>query len=556
MAPDPVQEMIKKVNYIRGNHRLRHLRDPHQRRLNAMLQTQLPMEHQAGTEMSIPVLSRAEAVRLHQPREKNVYEEHSFKPPPQPSAATPNPFPVRQNKAPIIPFAGQPLIRHDTPHPRDSSETNAFLERAVQREPNDGFREVAFRIIDSSKLVLQNPHHADSILLHNPRTNKSLRMTSDEFTQAVAFISHTDFPPPEVVDVPPNSKTIKLLELMNNKPPGFFRRVMMRRTPDGIPLEEIDSWDFEKEYNAKVALQEKLNYLRQELKPTTSMPCVKTWLETLSLGLLNYREERDEGGVIPSIETVVSSAPVQWRKEARQMLTTLKDNNILVWDSKGRLRDPMNKTTIVNSNIYNIIKNLFDENSAYNQDHLSKYEPTGLIEVVNKYLSIDDGQVPDADRQQMYQNRANGRWSMRNCNARTYNLVTMFKTLARYLPYIIMLCGGMKGFVQLMLSCSNMTFSWFAYLYDWLTVMGVGNKETKAVIDLLEPVLNASRKFLPESWSDSLGNATMQTVMENQGEIKKGVWDIARNTIGTMAGLIATWGGGLLLWNRHAAARP
>jgi hypothetical protein len=188
---DPFQQAIASVNQARTNPRYRHLLDARQKRLNMMTQMRLPESHQTGTPLDIPALTSAEAYRIHERRQpameryggvaresssssqypSSITEgSHRQGPPPPPRPADSGYGP------PPAPVAGEAVIVHDKPPPRDKTEFGVFLEKSVQNEGNDVFREVAFRIIDDSNLQVAEPTDDGKMALHNPRTGRSVEM--------------------------------------------------------------------------------------------------------------------------------------------------------------------------------------------------------------------------------------------------------------------------------------------------------------------------------------------------------------------------------------------
>lgn len=290
---DPFQQAVAAVNQARTNPKYRHLLDARQRCLNMMTSMRLPEAHQTGTPMDIPVLSLAEAYHIHNRMPSAMSTRaaaQQMAPSPIPASVANAPMggPARLNEPPDSGYgpaprvrAGEPIVVHEKSAPRDSEEIGVFLEKAVQNEPDDVFREVAFRIIDDAELQVADPSGRDVLALHNPAKKKTVHMNVDEFKAAVAFI--VDPKEPVVEDLPEKSKTIELLELMNSKRRSRLHRYFFPTPPENtIPDSELAS--AEEIFQTKVALQAKVQYLREKLRPLTLVRPVTSWWQTLSLG--------------------------------------------------------------------------------------------------------------------------------------------------------------------------------------------------------------------------------------------------------------------------------
>uniref|UniRef100_X2ABG6 Uncharacterized protein n=2 Tax=Capitella teleta TaxID=283909 RepID=X2ABG6_CAPTE len=170
-------------------------------------------------------------------------------PPPRPADSGYGPPPV--------PVAGEPVIVHDKPPPRDKTEFGVFLERSVQNEGNDVFREVAFRIIDDSNLQVAEPTDDGKMALHNPRTGRSVEMGVDEFKKAVVFLC--DPSAPLVTTLPYDGKTVELIQLVNPRPSGKVVTYFFPLPAKGeMPIKDMG--DKKKHFDALTALQTKNDY--------------------------------------------------------------------------------------------------------------------------------------------------------------------------------------------------------------------------------------------------------------------------------------------------------
>ncbi|ELT90226.1 hypothetical protein CAPTEDRAFT_202000 [Capitella teleta] len=560
-AADPFQQAVAAVKQARTNPKYGHLLDVRQNRLNMMTRARLPETHQTGAPMDIPVLTTAEAYRIHDQRQQ--VSAAAPQPHPQPMQMDANTGHVTVGRSsaadrgsvgasasssagfgPPPPIhSGEPVVVHDKPAPRDDPDFNVFLEKSIQNEPDDVFREVAFRIIDDCKLQVADPSNSDRMALHNPRTDKTVYMTASEFKQAVAFICNPK--EPLVIDLPERGKTMELLQLINPKSYGRLYDYFFPPPPDGErSVAETD--ELEEKFRLKVALQSKLNFIRKRLAPLTSMPAAKTWLHTLTMGLLGKPSDAAPGS-IPSVETVASAAPPTRRAECASLLHALWDGALIEWDSNGAIRDSRNKVTMPNTNIFNIINNLYTLGSAATTAHLSRYEPTGLTFFVDRIMKLaqENGDIPVEVLEAVKKaGTGAGRWTQRQCNGRSYNLVRMFSTFLSCLPMLGLAFGTIQHFLPIMLALNPMSWSWFAYLYDWMASVGVGNQATAYMVNTLHPIVEAASEYLPPGLTGPMEGA----VVAYGHQIPVTVFNTGMSAIVGLASVIMGWA---MLWLRQ-----
>lgn len=194
---------------------------------------------------------------------------------------------------------------------------------------------------------------------------------------------------------------------------------------------------------------------------------------------------------------VAQSAPKNRRQEVVELLQAMTEDGLVSWNADGALMDPLRKTTLVNTNIFNIINNLYTLNSPATAQHISKYEPTGLT-FVEKIMEMaqQNGKIPPAVRDAI-RKAGNTRWTERKSNGRVYNLVRMFAIFMQYLPGMYMIFGTLHTFLPIILAMKPMSWSWFAYLYDWMSVVGKGNVITAYMVNALRPLADAISEYLP-----------------------------------------------------------
>jgi hypothetical protein len=219
---------------------------------------------------------------------------------------------------------------------------------------------------------------------------------------------------------------------------------------------------------------------------------------------------------------------------------------MVAWDGHGRLRDPQKNATIMNSSILNIVKNIFDPNSAYNQKHMSVYIPTGINDLLNKHMRLKGMALPDQTLAAIHRNMASGNWTMRECNGRVYNLVRMFGTFVRWMPFIIMYFGSISTFVLTIMTLTGAQFSWIAWLFDWLTAAKLRDPTTNALVQTVGNGLNVTRHAVPGSMHgmvDTVGNMTAQAFSQDDGTMSRTVWTLGVGAAISIATSVATFVG-------------
>ncbi|ELT89081.1 hypothetical protein CAPTEDRAFT_186256 [Capitella teleta] len=214
--------------------------------------------------------------------------------------------------------------------------------------------------------------------------------------------------------------------------------------------------------------------------------------------------------------------------EARRLLEALTDNVLVSWNEKGALVDPRNKTTLQNTNVYNIIRNLYSINSPATAAHISRYEPTGLTFFVDRIMKLtaDNGDIPKevVDSIRNTGRIATGRWTERECNGRRYNLLKMFSTLTSFVPKLLAVFKSVEIFIAIMLTLGPISWSWFCYGYDWLASIGVTNRLTAYGLNTVRPLLEKIDGALPDevvgaaqgaivAYGDQIPMTVLQTVM-------------------------------------------
>ena len=544
---DPLQQAIAGVNQARLDTRFRKFLPVRQKRLDFLTQERLPDSHQAGDALDIPVLTKAEAYNIHNDRRMRrsaVPAEEGESLPPVDAGSmrfggAPPGQPARDTGYGHMPprQAGEPIIAHEKPLPRDDPHFAAFVERAVQNEPDDVFREVAFRIIDSCELDVADPGHNSTMMtLVNKKKNSSLQMTVTEFKDAVAFIC--DPKKPLITDLPGDGgKTIALLQLMNPRPRGMVMGYLSNAAPD-VDLGALR--DPASVFRAKLKLQEKLNYVREKLTPVTSMPAVRSWLETLTLGFFG----KPEPGSAASIQTVASAVPKNRQRECADLLNAMTDNGLISWDAKGVLRDPRRHVYMPNTNIFNIVHNLYTLGSPATTEHISRYEPTGLTFFVDRIMALaeEEGKIPqEALRAVKKARRGNTRWTERECNGRRYNLVTMFSYFVQYLPAISAVAGGIHTFLPIILTISPIDWAWFAWLMDWMASLGTGDAVTAWIIRTFGPYVEWTISRLPNGLQGPATGAAQGALAYYQRSIPGAAYALGVTFFMTLAGAIATF---------------
>ncbi|ELU01190.1 hypothetical protein CAPTEDRAFT_189819 [Capitella teleta] len=356
--------------------------------------------------------------------------------------------------------------------------------------------------------------------LHNPRTGRSVEMGVDEFKKAVIFLC--DPSAPLVTTLPYDGKTVELIQLMNPRPSGKVVNYFFPPPAKGeMPIKDMG--DKKEHFNALTALQTKVNFLRESLKPLTSMPAAKNWTQTLTFGMLGNPPDST-----PTALTVSKAAPPNRQVEARRLLEALTDNVLVSWNEKGALVDPRNKTTLQNTNVYNIIRNLYSINSPATAAHISRYKPTGLTFFVDRIMKLtaDNGDIPKevVDSIRNTGRIATGRWTERECNGRRYNLLKMFSTLTSFVPKLLTVFKSVEIFIAIMLTLGPISWSWFCYGYDWLASIGVTNRLTAYGLNTVRPLLEKIDGALPVevvsaaqgaivAYRDQIPMTVLQTVM-------------------------------------------
>ncbi|ELT93215.1 hypothetical protein CAPTEDRAFT_207588 [Capitella teleta] len=356
--------------------------------------------------------------------------------------------------------------------------------------------------------------------LHNPRTGRSVEMGVDEFKKAVVFLC--DPSAPLVTTLPYDGKTVELIQLMNPRPSGKVVNYFFP-PPDKGEMPIKDMGDKKEHFDALTALQTKVNFLRESLKPLTSMPAAKNWTQTLTFSMLGNPPDST-----PTALTVSKAAPPKRQVEARRLLEALTDNVLVSWNEKGALVDPRNKTTLQNTNVYNIIRNLYSINSPATAAHISRYEPTGLTFFVDRIMKLtaDNGDIPKevVDSIRNTGRIATGRWTERECNGRRYNLLKMFSTLTSFVPKLLAVFKSVEIFIAIMLTLGPISWSWFCYGYDWLASIGVTNRLTAYGLNTVRPLLEKIDGALPDevvgaaqgaivAYGDQIPMTVLQTVM-------------------------------------------
>jgi hypothetical protein len=132
---------------------------------------------------------------------------------------------------------------------------------------------------------------------------------------------------------------------------------------------------------AWTALQERLNWLREKIEPITSTPPVRSWLQTLTLGMAGRPNEE------VTAERLAAGVPLAQRNSVIELLNGMRAERLISWNEAGQLINGENGHVIINSNLYNIISNLFNPaNSQVSAGRNFHYVPTGADEFVEKMM--------------------------------------------------------------------------------------------------------------------------------------------------------------------------
>ncbi|ELU09005.1 hypothetical protein CAPTEDRAFT_214456 [Capitella teleta] len=446
---DPIGLAIAAVNQSKTNLKYAPQLDARQNRLNLLTRAQVPVTHQSSSPMNIPVLSKAEAYSIHHKGERGAGPEGNL-------------APVHNYRPATGPIAGEPVFEHQAPPARDSTATVAFLER----------------------------NNVDHMILTNPATKKSVVFTISQFKAAMNFISDPTKPP--VTKVPRDSKTVKLLLLMNSRKVGITAEYWFPEAEDPNLAKNM-----KEEYRHMVLLQTKLDYLRESLKPITDAKRVKSWTETLTGGLLGKGPDAKEGAPA-SIATVSSVVPRQYRNECPRMVSDLKEICLLDWNGEGNLVDPINQMTLRNTNVFNVLRHIYTIGSSETKDYISKYEPTGINFVMNKVLKCMELQKTGPSDMTGILAKYSGRTVTRTFKGVVYNLVKIFAFLQ---PLFQLLHANMAVVVPGLLYISDVSFQYFAWAYEWMIIFGEGSIFVNWILKPAAPILDKMSPYMPTGTS-------------------------------------------------------
>jgi hypothetical protein len=531
---DPMQRLINMTKEAYVDPKKRAFLPRMQQQLWDMTRAQLPGTYQTNTPMSDPIISESQARMFTTARDDARFQ-------PEPNAVQSSmerSFGERNHvHGPRPgPIAGAPIYQQPTPEPRDAPDTQLFLADVVNRQQDDVFREVAYKIIDGMGLRIGVPSDEAQLTLENPETNERVTFNGEEFIQAVSFIA--DGNQTTVTVINPESKTAELLHLFS-RPDNRWRlhRWVSGELPADIRHRDVTS--VRDKVRAWTALQDRLNWVRERIQPVTSAPPVRSWLQTLTMGMAGS----DNNEV--TAERLAAGVPLAQRSSVIDLLNGMRAENLISWNDTGQLIDGENDHTIINSNLYNIISNLFNPaNSGVSAGHSFHYVPTGADEFVEKMMEYRrrNGQIAAEIVQAVQQQSGEGRmrWTARRLRNGTWtSLIRMWNLYRQWMPLASLGLGTLSSFIAVMQRLGQVDFEWHSWYTGIQYVTGTGNHNavTVASESMFAPILN---------WLDrNLGyrlRAPLQTLIENNSQYIGGA--IVATAVGTMAkiaGVIGAW---------------
>ena len=539
MPMDPLTQMMNMTREAYVNPRKRHLLPRMQQNLWNMTRAQLPGTYQSTTPMDAPILSAAEARQLSTARHDSRPQADGSQ---AAAASMARTFGERDHVLDPRPgpMPGAPVYERPQPEPRDQPETEIFLADVVNRQVDDVFREVAFRLVDTMGLEVGTPSDRYQITLVNPKTKDRVTFDDEEFREAVAFIA--DVESRNVTALDPESKTAQLLFLFSRPDPRtWLRRWVGGRLPDDIRHE--DARTVQDNLRAWTTLQERLNWVRDEVTPVTSAPEVRSWLQTLTLGMAG----RPSAAV--TAERLAGAVPGPQRGEVTDLLKGMRAAGLMSWTDSAQMVDGATGETLTNTNLYNILNNMF---SPQSRGHPTHYVPTGLDQFVEKTMELQRqrGQVStEVVRAVEAAAATNGqrRWTQRQDRDGTWVSLTRLWNLFRSVfPLARMGIPSVIVFIQAMQSMNLVDFSWHAWLGRMQVALGVGGQNSLAVAaeTWAEPILT-----LMDNMTGGVMRGPVQNLItHNSQHIGTTIGAAVGSTIGSaltnmclLAGAIGAW---------------
>jgi hypothetical protein len=525
---DPMQRMIDMTKEAYVDPRKRALLPRMQQQLWDMTRAQLPGTYQSNTPMNDPVISDAQA-RLF----STARDDAHFRPETNNSAVLNRMVGRRDPVHGARPgeIAGAPVYEQPAPTAHDAPDTQLFLANVINRQKDDVFREVSYKIIDGMGLKVGMPSDDMRLTLVNPKTKNSVTFDEREFIQAVAFIA--DRKRTMAIDINPESKTAQLLHLFSHPDTrSRLRRWFGGELPGDIPpnkfkviIDQNKAW---------IALQDRLNWLRKELRVVTGAPPVRSLVNTLSLGIL----DKPGDGVTP--ERLAQVVPPAERAKLAELLSGMREKNILDWNDQAEMIDGATKHRMKGTNLYNILSNLFDPgNSTVSQGHNFTYVATGSDEFVQKLMEYRqvNGQLSAevvAAAERASQGKAIS-WTTRVVNGTAVSLVKMWRIYSTALKLAGTAAITLTAFVAAMQSMGLVDFEWHAW-YSWVClILGIGNQNAVTVYSegMLAPILN----YVDQLTGYKIRAPVQGFISSNSQLIGQGI--VA--SFVSMAGMIAAW---------------